>query len=247
MYPANDGNRTGADVESVVTLCTKSLDGADQLTRQSLARLAGHILASTQVQKAPPPQDASKKGGNKKDQDGDEQDDSPIPPPSNGAPTTILSVEAMLLQLSSQFNKTTSTRKTRIGIIGFYATLFTTLGSAFVESNCALIVRNLMYEVVQTPRSSLTRYEEFPVRKLVEVLLRDLIGTRMLSEQGQIGAIQELSNSYLKKWPALMPGQVSPRPLTLVVVLKEIAGLLQQLGNAPPPVQVRFHIMYPHI
>ncbi|KAF8523823.1 ARM repeat-containing protein [Gautieria morchelliformis] len=237
MYPANDGNRTVADVESVVTLCTKSLDGADQLTRHSLARLAGHILASTQVQKAPPPPDASKKGGNKKDQDGDEQDESPIPPPSNGAPTTILPVENMLLQLSSQFNKTTSTRKMRIGIISFYATLFTTLGSAFVESNYPLIVRNLMYEVVQTPRSSLTRYEKLLVRKLVEVLLRDLIGTRMLSEPGQIGAIRELSNSYLKKWPALMPGQISPSPLTLVVVLKEIAGLLQQLGNAPPPVQ----------
>ena len=74
----------------------------------------------------------------------------------------------------------------------------------------------------------------------MEILLRDLIGIRLLSEQGQIGAIQELSNSYLKKWPALMPGHIAPNPLTLVVVLKEVAGLLQQLGNAPPPVQVRF-------
>lgn len=238
MYPANDGNRTVADVESIVTLCTKSLEGADQLTQQSLARLAGHILASTQVQKAPPPQDTSKKGGNKKDQDGDEKDDSPIPPPSNGVPMTILPPDNMLLQLSSQFNRTTTTRKMRIGIIHFYATLFTTLGSSFVEANYAIIVRHLMYEVVQTPRSSLTRYEKLLVRKLVEVLLRDLIGTRMLSEQGQIGAIQELSNTYLKRWPALLPGQTAPHPLTLVVILKEVAGLLQQLGNAPPPVQV---------
>ena len=239
MYPANDGNRTVADVESIVALCTKSLEGADQLTRHSLARLAGHILASTQVRKAPPLQDTSKKGGNKKDQDGDEKDDSPIPPPSNGAPTTILPPENMLLQLSSQFNKTTATRKMRIGIIEFYATLFTTLGSTFVETNYPLIVKHLMFEIVQTPRSSLTRYEKLLIRKLVEVLLRDLIGTRMLSEQGQIGAIQELSASYLKRWPALMPGQTAPNPLTLVVVLKEVAGLLQQLGNAPPPVQVR--------
>ena len=238
MYPANNGNRTAADVESIVSLCTKSLEGADQLTQHSLARLAGHILASTQVQKAPPPQDTSKKGGNKKDQDGDEKDDSPIPQQSTGTPTTILPPENMLLQLSSQFNKATSTRKIRIGIIDFYATLLTTLGSAFVEANYPLIVKHLMYEVVQTPRSSLTRYDQLLVRKLVEILLRDLIGTRLLSEQGQIGAIQELSNSYLKKWPALMPGHITPNPRTLVVVLKEVAGLLQQLGNAPPPVQV---------
>ncbi|KAF8584408.1 ARM repeat-containing protein [Ramaria rubella] len=237
MFPPNDGNRTVADVESIVALCIKSLEGADQLTRHSLARLAGHILASTQVQKTPSPRETSGKSGNKKDQDEDEKDESPIPPPSTGAPMTILPPENMLLQLSAHFNKTTTTRKMRIGIIDFYATLITTLGTNFVEVNYALIVRHLMYEVVQTPRSSLTRYEKLLIRKLVGVLLRDLIGARMLSEQGQIGAIQELSMSYLKRWPALMPGQVAPNPLTLVVVLKEVAGLLQQLGNAPPPVQ----------
>jgi len=47
----------------------------------------------------------------------------------------------------------------------------------------------------------------------------------MLSEQGQISAIRELANIYLKRWPAMMPGQT----LVLVVVLK-VAGLLQQLG-----------------
>jgi len=29
----------------------------------------------------------------------------------------------------------------------------------------------------------------------------------MLSEQGQISAIRELANIYLKRWPAMMPGQ----------------------------------------
>jgi len=66
-----------------------------------------------------------------------------------------------------------------------------------------------------------------------------------LSEQGQISAIQELANTYLKRWPAMMPGQMAPSSLALVVILKEVAGLLQQLGNAPPPVQVRFS--YSHL
>jgi hypothetical protein len=235
MYPANDGNRTVADVDAIITLCIKSLEGADQLTRQALARLAGHMLASTQVPKAAPPPETSKKN---KDQDADDKDDSPIPPPSSGPPPTILLPENMLLQLSSHFNKPASTRKVRIGIIDFYATLFVTLGATFVESNYALIVRHVMQEIVQTPKSTASRYEKLLIRKLVEFLLRDLIGVRMLSEQGQIGAILELSSSYLKKWPALLPGQTAPSPLALVVILKEVAGLLQQLGNAPPPVQV---------
>jgi hypothetical protein len=48
----------------------------------------------------------------------------------------------------------------------------------------------------------------------------------MLSEQGQISAIQELANAYLKRWPAMMPGQVAPS--VLVFTLREVAGLLQQ-------------------
>lgn len=236
MYPANDGARTVAEVESVVALCIKGLEGADQLTRHSLAKLAGHMLASTQVQKVIAPSEPSKKVDNKQDSNG--VDESPAPSLPVGVGSTILPPENMLLQLSSQFNKANATRKTRIGIIDFYATLLMTLGPIFVETNYPLIVRHLVYEIIQTPRSCSSRYEKLLVRKLVEFLLRDLIGSRMLSEQGQIGAIQELSSSYLKKWPALLPGQTPTNHLTLVVVLKEIAGLLQQLGNAPPPVQV---------
>ena len=46
------------------------------------------------------------------------------------------------------------------------------------------------------------------VQTLIGILLRDLIGVRMLSEQRQISAIQELANAHLKRWPAMMPGQV---------------------------------------
>ncbi|KIJ50517.1 hypothetical protein M422DRAFT_245138 [Sphaerobolus stellatus SS14] len=135
----------------------------------------------------------------------------------------------MLLQLSSLFNKPNTTRKMRIGIIDFYATLFTTLGASFVETNYALIVRHLISELVQTPRSSTSRYEKLLSRKLIEYLLRGLIGARMLREQGQIGAIQELSHSYLKKWPALIPGQTAPSPRRAIPY-----GLALELSDTAP-------------
>jgi hypothetical protein len=77
------------------------------------------------------------------------------------------------------------------------------------------------------------------IRTLVRIILRDLVGVWKLSEQGQIAAIQELANSYPKRWPAIMPGQVSPNS-SVLIAFREVAGLLQQLGNAPPPVQVCF-------
>ena len=145
----------------------------------------------------------------------------------------------MFLHLSNQLNKSNLTRKTHVGIFDFYVAVFVRLGASFLESNFSLIVAHLISEVILSPRNA-SRYDVLLTRKLVGILIWDLIGAHMLSEQGQISAIQELANTYLKRWPAMMPGQMAPSSLVLVVVLKEVAGLLQQLGNAPPPVQVRF-------
>lgn len=235
-----------ADVDAVVNVCTKSLENADQATRRSLAALVGHILSLTQVEVAPPPSDAAQKAkrSNTKDENKDDEDATPAAVHAENAKKAMLTPGEMLAQLSTHFNKPHSSRKTRIGIFDFYAVLLNKLGSSFVEQNYALIVGHFMSEVVSNPRNSASRYETMLVRNLVGIVLRDLIGVRMLSEQAQITAIQELSTAYLKRWPAMMPGQVSPTPLVLVIVLKEVAELLQQLGNTPPPVQVGIRIAY---
>ncbi len=234
LYPAGDGNRSVSDVESIVSLCVKSLDGANQETRQSLARLVGQLLASTQTLRSlPPPEPTSKK--NKKDQSEEDADIAPTPSAvTMENAKSILSPAEMFSQLSTHFTKANSSRKTRIGMFDFYAALITTLGGSFIEANYAVILRHFINEIVSHPRSSASRYEVLLIRKLVGIILRDLIGVRFLSEQGQISAIQEISKSYLKKWPSLMPGQIAPEAIVLVIALKEVAGLVQQLGNSPP-------------
>ncbi|KAH9948465.1 ARM repeat-containing protein [Amylocystis lapponica] len=237
MYPSGDGTRSVSDVEAIVNLCTKSLESADQLTRRSLSKLVAHMLASTQVDRVVPAPDTSKKS--KKNQNAhEEEEDTPAAlhiAAEEAKP--VMTPNEMFSQLSTHFNKPQASRKTRIGIFDFYSALLTALGSQFVESNYALVVNHLMTEIVANPRNSTTRYETLLMRSLVGTVLRDLVGVRMLGEQAQITAIQELSNVYLKRWPAMMPGQTAPNPLCLAVALREVAGLLQQLGNAPPPVQ----------
>jgi hypothetical protein len=236
MFSSIEGNLATSDIESIVNLCAKSLETADQVTRHALAQLVGHVLSSTQNERIPLASDASQKG--KKNQGEDEDSISAPAHILAEGKKTMLSPGEMLGLLSAQFNKANLSRKVRVGIFDFYNALLVKLGSIFVENNYALILNHLMAEIISNPRNSSTRYETLLVRGLVGILLRDLIGVRMLSEQGQIGAIQELSKSYLKRWPAMMPGQTSPSPLVLAIVLKEVAELLQQLGNAPPPVQV---------
>lgn len=247
MYSGGDNiNPSLQDVESILPLCVRSLEGADQVTRHSLASLVGHLLASTQIERAVPVPESTQKN-NKKDIDAADGDLSTAGAPAISEVTKpLLTPIEMLSHLSTHFNKPNLSRKTRIGVFDFYTALFTKLGASFAENNYALLVAHLMSDIVSSPRSlSATRYEVLLVRTLIGILLRDVIGVRMLSEQGQIGAIQDLANLYLKRWPAMMPGQVAPSSAVLTIVLREVAGLLQQLGNAPPPVQVRSSHKHP--
>ncbi|KAJ7472591.1 clathrin-coated vesicle protein [Mycena latifolia] len=242
LYSGADGHPppSASDVDAILSQCVKSLETADQITRSALALLVGHILASTQT--ARPPITVEPKATKKEKKPGEEDDEDVSPTATHanadaGKPT--LTATEMFACLSTHFNKPSLSRKSRIGLFDFYAALLTKLGPSFVEGQYALIVAHLTGEIVVGPsgRPARTRYEGLLVRALVGVLLRDLVGERMLSEQGQIGAIRELANVYLKRWPAMMPNSVAPGEAVLVVVLREVAGLLQQLGNAPPPVQ----------
>ncbi|KAJ3503073.1 hypothetical protein NLJ89_g8598 [Agrocybe chaxingu] len=56
------------------------------------------------------------------------------------------------------------------------------LGIAFVETNLALIVSHLVNDVVSQQRNTSSRYEVLLFRRLVGVLLRYLVGVRMLSD-----------------------------------------------------------------
>jgi len=249
----------------MISLSVKSLEGADQITRNAHAQLVGHLLAATQIERSVPTPQSAQKSSQSKDGNADQRDDDDNlglgAGSSSGAAAgetkkAMLTPQEMFAHLSVHFNKPSASRKTKIGLFDFYAALVGKLGEGFVEANFGLIVGHLVSDIV-SPASSrgqyssntnsgggggsasgAQRYESLLTRTLISVLLRDMIGVRMLSEQAQIGAIQELANGYLKRWPAMMPGQVAPGKDVLVVVLREVAGLVGTLGNAPPPVQV---------
>lgn len=233
MYTSDDGARLVNDIDGVITQCVKSLDGADQSTRRALAGLVAHLLSMSQIQRSTFVQEQPKRG--KKGVSPSEEVDETTAPADEMKP--IMTPVEMLTQLSNQFNRLHATRRTRAGIMECYAALLSALGVDWVESHYGLVVSHLMNDLVANPRNATTRHEVLVVRKGVEILLRELVGVRMLGEQAQIAAIQELAGSFLKRWPALLAGQMAPNPLCLVVALREVAGLLQQLGNAPPLVQ----------
>ncbi len=222
-----------SDMDSIISVSIKSLEKADYNTRRGLSRLIAHLLAMTQSTAGPVAQD--KKGKKAATDDNDA-----VTVVTSGADQTVktmLSLHDMLKQLSIAFNRAASPRKTRNAIFDVYATLFESLGAGYVESHYGEIVSHLFEAVVLPHRSRSSKYEILAMREMMGLLLRDLVGTRLLSEQGQVMAVRELVGSYLQKWPVLLPGQQETNPLVLIVALKEVAGLLLQLGNATPSIQ----------
>jgi hypothetical protein len=223
-----------ATLDSVAPLIIKSFETTDHVTRRSLSRLFAHLLARTQDPgSGAPVVEQAKKGKGAEEVDGNEPNVITSAPEDKTGRTLLNSID-MLKYISIPYNKPTTPRKVRNALIDVYAGLFTQLGGVYIEGHYAEITRHLMDELVLAPRSQSTRYEVLSNRESMGILLRDLIGTRLLSESGQVMAIREWTTGYLSKWSLTpLPGQTNASKHALVVALKETAGLLDQLGNAP--------------
>ncbi|WVQ76597.1 hypothetical protein IAR50_006269 [Cryptococcus sp. DSM 104548] len=218
-------------LDLITPLAYKSLETADHTTRRALSRMLAHFLAATQAPGSGVVQVDAKK---KTDEDNSGEPTVITSAPEDKSAKTLVTIQEMLKYISVPYNRPQSPRKLRNALIDVYATLFSTLGAEYVEANYAEIVKHIMTEIVTPQKGPTSRYEELATRAAADLLLRDLIGERLLSEPGQVNAIRELVGSYLKKWqPTLLPGQPKIDKNVLIIALREIAGLLEQLGNAP--------------
>lgn len=246
-----------ADMESLIIQGFKSFDGSDidAITRVAHARLIGHLLASTQALR--PTSAPVAKSPQPPAQD-DDQSAAKSQPEVISKP--LMQPSEMFSFLSSLMNKQSVTRKQRVGLIQAYNALFNALGASWIESHYALILNHLSKDLVSSSKVAAgSKTEKVWTRNAVGILLRDTIGERMLSEQGLISAVMEGVNGFLRPYlssvlysgasgsgstptstAAFVKGQASERPPNshaLMVVLREIAGLLRQLGNAPTVLQ----------
>ncbi|ORX36130.1 armadillo-type protein [Kockovaella imperatae] len=224
-------------LDSVAPLVFKSLETADYLTRRALSRLLAILLAATQTPGSGAPAPDQSKKVTKTGEDALSEPTVVTSAAEDKGAKTLLSNAEMLRFLSTQYNRPNTPRRLRNAILDVYVTLFTTLGSDYVESHYAEIVKHIMDEIILSSRGQTGRYEILTSRDAATLMLRDLIGVRLLSETAQVMALREWANSYVKKWqPQPLPGQSTTHKLVLVVALREVAGLLEQLGNAPPSI-----------
>ncbi|MBW0479445.1 hypothetical protein O181_019160 [Austropuccinia psidii MF-1] len=232
------------DIEAFLAICFKGLELVDFVTRRSLSKLIASLLASTQVFgsaiiNAQPNSKIKRKNESQED---DEEDPYPTTMTAEEKGKTLLTPEEMLLLLSTPYCKSGSSRQVKNGLIDAYATLLTLLGSGWVEQFYPEILRHIILNVgcgksTQNAALSVARHDVLVSRKLASILLRDVISARLLSEQGQVVAIQEVSSSIINKWPALMPTHQPPNKIALLIAINEVDFLLKQVGSVTQPIQ----------
>ncbi|CAH7665924.1 clathrin-coated vesicle protein [Phakopsora pachyrhizi] len=236
-----------SDIESHLSICFKGLEAVDYITRRSLSRLIASLLASTQVMGSAAiniVQTSTNSKSKKRDGQDDEEDPYPTTMTAEEKGKTLLSPEEMLLLLSIQYCKPNTSRQAKNGLIDAHATLLTLLGSSWVEQFYPEVLRHVVHHIgcgKSLPSSgsalSVVRHDILVSRKLASILLREVISVRLLSEQGQVSAIKEISSSIINKWPALMPTQQPPSKFSLVLALNEVNGLLKQVGSVTQSIQ----------
>ena len=141
----------------------------------------------------------------------------------------ILTVEEMLSVISNLLCKTTS-KEVKIAIFETFALLLRNFDISFLEDSYGIIV-NKIISLLTIPKLNSTKNDSAMILAACRYILRDSIG-QCLSELGQIGAVKELINSWIRRWPPISAHEVPPSDLQLVFVVDEIGALFADLGPA---------------
>ncbi|RCI00083.1 hypothetical protein CU098_002114, partial [Rhizopus stolonifer] len=215
------------DVEGLLQNCFKAFENSTFPVRKAIASVCATLLVFTQSQATVDPNKPNLRHAVTGETTKKSDDPKSV---------TLMSIEEMLSQLSTCYNRLNASRELKTGIIETYATLFVLLGTEFVEANYSTISKHVLCEILDIGKPATASDGAF-LRSQVNFLLHNTIGKQLLSEQGQSNAIRLLVNNWIKKWPPLMANQSAPNKDILICVTNLVSELLTELEGAANSVQ----------
>ncbi|RCI09921.1 hypothetical protein L249_8394 [Ophiocordyceps polyrhachis-furcata BCC 54312] len=143
-----------------------------------------------------------------------------------------LTLPDMMKLLSSHYVKSSTSNRARAAIGVCYARLFRRLGEKVVSTSYLTIVESLAVDILGHGTVSNNRFRLLMSRRIVETILQDVIGRRILGESGQMSAAKSLINNIFKNYPQALAERPEPSKQTLIVALGAVASLIDSLGSA---------------
>ncbi|XP_076463435.1 HEAT repeat-containing protein 5B-like isoform X2 [Babylonia areolata] len=222
-----------SELETVVSLCFRALDGSNYDVRCAVAKMLGNLLATAQNPKA-------LTGKNK-----------------------AAKMEDVLNLLASGFLKggmgflkgsaagdmikggASVNREIRVGITHAYVELMKCMGGLWLERNISVFLGHVL-DLVANPRATTTHVDAVYARKCILFIMRSVIGG-MLGEKAQIAAAKEICQIIIRQMNAVgeatveaAEGKTQAADLTasqhvLVCALHELGSLVLRLGTSASP------------
>lgn len=143
-----------------------------------------------------------------------------------------MSLDDVLKELSAFYVKPTTSNKARAAIGVCYSKLFRVLGESILEANFTTILETLCTEIQANATIANNRYRLLISRKIIDTLLFDVIGKRILGESGQLSVATSLISKILKNYPQSLPERPEPSKHILITTLSVVRKLIELLGSA---------------
>jgi hypothetical protein len=236
--------RNASDFDSLRSTMFKTFDFASAHVRQAAADCFAEALvmgySESAVGEAPLQLiKRSKSKAVKHGQPGSLQDDDDLPsrsespaPSSRKSQVLAMSLVDMLKTLSTQYVRLSTTNRVRAAIGICYGSLLQRLGEKTVETNYFKILDNLTVDILGQPTINNNRYRLLISRRIVDIVLQEVIGRRILGESGQTTAAKAIINDVLKNYPQAIKERPEPTKQTLIASMGALAALVDTLGSA---------------
>ncbi|XP_071454591.1 HEAT repeat-containing protein 5B [Hetaerina americana] len=254
----NSAALSPSELESLTSLCLRSLEGAAYEARLSISRLLGFIVASTQMaantrrQRHPLHPHSGPAGGNT----------SAFPSQSSLPNTTgqitkgrkAMSLEEALGLLMTGFLRSGVSflkgdiikgspspidRDVRVGVTHAYVETLRRLGGPWLSRNLGAVLSHVL-ELVSGPKAASSHVDAVHSRRCVAYLLRSTLG-HCLGEAQQVLALTELTSTVRKHMEAMDPSPENAKESNqetlfgqhlLVCALQEMGSLLLALSTS---------------
>ncbi|KAI9904950.1 hypothetical protein N3K66_001479 [Trichothecium roseum] len=235
--------RNSGDFDKLETAILKAFDSSITQVRHAAADCFAEALVQGHSESGELPakgkkskaklKRASTHPGIEADEDviGSPRSSSPAPGGRRQADLAMSLVEILKL-LAGHFTKSTASNKTRAAIGVCYGQLFRRLGEKAIETNYLKIVESLTVDVLGQGSIYNHRYRLLISRKMIDTIIQDIIGRKILGESGQAAAARSLINEILKNYPQALAEKPEPSKQTLITALSAIASLIESLGSA---------------
>ncbi|KAI1816779.1 armadillo-type protein [Poronia punctata] len=143
-----------------------------------------------------------------------------------------LSLADIMKTLSTQYIRMSTTNRARTAIGVCYGRVVKRLGEKFVETNYTRIIEHLATDILGSQNISNSRYRMLISRRIVDTILQDVVGRKILGESGQQAAAESVVNEVFKNYPEVIKERPEPSKYTLIASLGAVASLINILGSA---------------